>query len=218
MSQLTFKFPFKTTYFKKDFYVSSNNFNVYRLIENWPKWPSKNINIYGPSGSGKTHLAFIFQEKINSLLVCSSDVDNTILEKIKDYQCIILDDFKENLNEKLLFTIINQSIQDNQYLLINSRLPIRNFNIKLKDLKSRFESFVDMGIDLPTDDLLRVILTKYFSDMQIKVDIKLLEYILKNIERSYEKVFQFIKEIDNESLSSGKSINIKLIKKVLTNE
>ena len=33
MGQLTFKFPFKTNYFKKDFYVSSNNFAAYELIE-----------------------------------------------------------------------------------------------------------------------------------------------------------------------------------------
>ena len=74
---------------------------------------------------------------------------------------------------------------------------------------------MDLGIKLPTDDLLRVILTKSFSDKQIKVNVKLLEYILKNIDRSYEKVFEFIKNIDSESLSSGKSININLIKKVL---
>ena len=47
---------------------------------------------------------------------------------------------------------------------------------------------------------------------------KNLEYILKNIERSYDKVFKFIKEIDNDSLSSGKSINIDLIKKNIRNE
>ena len=68
---------------------------------------------------------------------------------------------------------------------------------------------------MPTDDLLRVILTKTFSDKQITVNIKFLEYILKNIDRSYEKIFKFVKDIDNESLSSGKSININLIKKVL---
>ena len=60
-----------------------------------------------------------------------------------------------------------------------------------------------------------MIITKSFSDKQIKVNIKLLEYILKNIDRSYDKVFKFIKDIDLESLSSGKSININLIKKVL---
>ena len=71
---------------------------------------------------------------------------------------------------------------------------------------------------MPTDDLLRVIVTKCFSDKQIKVNVKLLDYILKNIERSYEKIFKFVKDIDTESLSSGKSININLIKKVLKNE
>ena len=38
MSQLTFKFPFKTTYYEKDFYVSSNNFEAYKLVESWPNW------------------------------------------------------------------------------------------------------------------------------------------------------------------------------------
>ena len=77
---------------------------------------------------------------------------------------------------------------------------------------------MDIGIDLPTDDLLHVILTKSFSEKQIKVNIKVLEYILKHIDRSYEKIFQFVKEIDIESLSTGKSININLVKKILNNE
>ena len=91
-------------------------------------------------------------------------------------------------------------------------------NIKLTDLKSRTESFVNLGIELPTDDLLRVIISKSFSDKQIVITPKISEYIIKNVERSYEKVFKFIKEVDDMSLSSGKSININLIKKVLKNE
>ena len=47
MSQLTFKFPFKTNYFEEDFYVSTNNFEAYKLIESWPKWSSRFINIFG---------------------------------------------------------------------------------------------------------------------------------------------------------------------------
>ena len=85
--------------------------------------------------------------------------------------------------------------------------------MSLKDLKSRLTGFIELGISLPTDDLLRVIITKYFSEKQILLDNRNLEFIIKNIDRSYDKVFQFIKEIDNVSLSSGKSINIDLIKK-----
>ena len=85
-------------------------------------------------------------------------------------------------------------------------------------MQSRAKSFVDLGVELPTDDLLRVIISKAFSDKQIDISPSISEYIIKNIERSYEKVFKFIKEIDDLSLSSGKSININLIKKVLKNE
>ena len=49
MSQLVFKFPFKTKYYEEDYYVSSNNFSAYRLIESWPNWPGKWVNIFGPT-------------------------------------------------------------------------------------------------------------------------------------------------------------------------
>ena len=54
--QLIFNFPFKKNYLKQDFYVSKNNFNAYKLIESWPKWPSRLINIFGPTGCGKTYM------------------------------------------------------------------------------------------------------------------------------------------------------------------
>ena len=72
-----------------------------------------------------------------------------------------------------------------------------------------------IGIELPTDDLLNVIISKYFSEKQISLDPKISEYIIKNVDRSYEKMFKFIKDLDYLSLSSGKSINNNLIKKVL---
>ena len=215
MSQLIFKFPFKATYYTNDFYVSSNNFEAYKLVESWPKWPGKCINIFGPRGCGKTHLSSILKKKINSLFIEASDFNDTSLKDFKLKECLIIDNYNNNIGEKLLYSTLNQISQSSQYIVINSLTPIKKNKINLKDLRSRFESFIDLGINLPTDDLLRVILTKSFSDKQIKVNVKLLEYILKNIDRSYEKIFEFIKDIDTESLSSGKSININLIKKVL---
>ena len=52
-----------------------------------------------------------------------------------------------------------------------------------------------------SDDLLNVIITKNFSDKQIKLDPKISNYIIKNIERSYDKVFKFLKDVDELSLS-----------------
>ena len=215
MNQLIFKFPFKTNYFEDDFYVSTNNFEAYKLIESWPKWSSRFINIFGPSGCGKTHLANIFNKKINSFFIKASDLDNSCLSAIKTKECLIIDEYQNNVEEKLFYSILNNSHLSNQYIIINSLKPIHFFEVKLNDLKSRFSSFVNIGIDLPTDELIAVIISKNFSDKQVKIESKLLEYILKNIERSYKSIFDFIEKLDNFSLSTGKSININLIKKAL---
>ena len=219
MSQLVFKFPFKTKYYEQDYYVSSNNFSAYRLIESWPNWPDKWVNIFGPKGCGKTHLSNILKKKINSAQILKAqDIDNEKIKKFEGLDCLIIDNYEKNIDEKLFYSILNQLKQLNSYVVVNSILPIKDIKFELRDLKSRAESFVNLGIELPTDDLLRVIISKFFSDKQIEITPKISEYIIKNIERSYEKVFKFIKEIDDLSLSSGKSININLIKKVLINE
>ena len=215
MSQLIFKFPFTTNYFEEDFYVSTNNFNAYKLIESWPKWSSRYVNIFGPPGCGKTHLANIFKKKINSFFIKAEELNNNSLSLIKLKECLIIDDYKNNIEEKLFYSVLNQSHQSNQYVIINTLEPIKKLSVVLNDLKSRFDSFIDIGIDLPTDDLIRVVLTKNFSDKQIKIEARLLEYILKNINRSYEDIFDLIDKVDALSLSTGKSININLIKKAL---
>ena len=219
MSQLIFKFPFKTKYYEQDYYVSSNNFSVYRLIENWPNWTDKWVNIFGPKGSGKTHLGNILKEKINKAeIVNAKNIKNEILSKFEKLECLIIDNYDKNIDENLFYSILNQSKQLDMYIVINSVMPLKQIKHSLNDLESRTKSFVNFGIELPTDDLLRVIISKSFSDRQLTIDPKVSEFIIKNIERSYEKVFKFIKEIDDLSLSSGKSININLIKKVLINE
>ncbi|MDC1151905.1 DnaA/Hda family protein [Pelagibacteraceae bacterium] len=216
MSQLVFKFPFKTKYYEQDFYVSSNNFSAYKLLESWPSWPGKWLNVFGASGSGKTHLSKILEKKIKKIkLVKAEYIDNKIIDDLSDLDCLILENYQNNIDEKLFYSILNQSKQLDNYIVINSVPPISEFNFNLKDLQSRLNSFIFIGIELPTDDLLQVIISKSFSDKQINLKPKISEYIIKNVERSYEKMFKFLRDIDELSLSTGKSININLIKKVL---
>jgi len=213
--QLIFNFPFKKNYLKQDFYVSENNFSAFKLIESWPNWPSRLVNIFGPSGCGKTHLINILKSKIQSMLILAKDVNAETLTQYKIKECLIIDDFDNDIKENILYSIINLAFQDNKYLIISSKVSLKKFEITLDDLKSRFTSFVEIGINLPTDDMVRVILTKNFSDKQIQISEKNIEYILKNIERSYEKINSFSNSIDGLSLAKARPINLQLIKKVL---
>ena len=216
MSQLLFKFPFKTKYYEQDFYVSSNNFPAYRLIESWPNWPGKWLNVFGETGSGKTHLSKILTKKIKKTkFIEAKNINNKTVNELNNIDCLIIDSYQNDIDEKLFYSILNQTKQLENYIVINSMLPVSKFNFNLKDLQSRINSFVCIGIELPTDDLLEVIISKSFSDKQIELSPRVSDYIIKNVERSYEKMFKFLKDVDELSLSTGKSININLIKKVL---
>ena len=92
MEQLIFKFPFSKKYFEQDFFVSSNNFSAFKLIEKWPTWPGKWLNIFGESGSGKTHLAKILEKKINNTkLIDAKDIDNEVVQEMVNFDCLIID-------------------------------------------------------------------------------------------------------------------------------
>ena len=216
MDQLTFRFPFKKKYYDQDYYVSSNNYSAFKLIDGWPDWPGKWLNLYGEKGSGKTHLSKILENKIKkSSIIYANKINNNIIQDLNSLDCLIIEDFNNNIDEQLLYTILNHSKQLENYVLINSLNPIKNLNFSSKDLKSRINSFVFLGIELPTDDILKVLITKTLSDKQVNISPKLIDFILNNVDRSYQEMFKFIKEVDDLSLSTGKSININLIKKVL---
>ena len=57
--------------------------------------------------------------------------------EIKLFESIIIDDFNDNLNEKLLYSIFNLVDHDNKYMLINSKMPISEIKFKLLDMISR---------------------------------------------------------------------------------
>ena len=216
MDQLVFKFPFAKKYYEQDFFVSTNNFSAYKLIESWPTWPGKWLNIFGSSGSGKTHLAKILEKKIDKIkLIEAKNINNKTIQELNNFDCLIIDSYQNNIDEKLFYSILNQSKQLENYILINSKDSLKNIKFSLKDLQSRINSFIYFGIELPTDDLLKVIISKTLSDKQININPKISDFIINNVERSYEKMFKILKDIDELSLSTGKSININLIKKVL---
>ena len=186
MSQLIFKFPFKAKYFEQDFYVSKNNFSAYKLIENWPNWSGKWLNIFGASGSGKTHLSKILEKKINKLKILDAKkINNNFISSLEQFECLIIDNFNHDIEENLFYSILNHSKQLDNYIVINSIEPIKKKSFMLKDLQSRINSFVFIGIELPTDDLLQVIISKTFSEKQINLDPKITNSIWKAMIRAY---------------------------------
>ena len=59
------------------------------------------------------------------------------------------------------------------------------------------------------------LILKNLSDRQIYIDKKIIHFIIKRIDRSYGKIFDFIYKIDGISLKRKKPIDFKIIKEAL---
>ena len=215
LNQLLLKFKYKQNFNNNDFYVSESNYFAYKLIEKWPKWEKNILNIYGEKFSGKTHLVNIFLNKNKGIKINENEINNDIFKKLKLYENIIIDNFNYKCDEKLMYSIFNLVDQDNKYLIINSVMPINEFNFNLEDLKSRSKNCLFAKIDSPDDDLIFAIILKSFSDRQIQIDKKLIDFIIKRIDRSYGKIADFIYKVDELSLKEKKRIDLKIIKEIL---
>ena len=200
LNQLIIKLDYENNFKDNDFYVSKSNKHIFDLLLNWPKWEKNFLNISGERSSGKTHLVKIFLKKFQGIILNADTLSNSDIKNVKIYQNIILDDLSNKINEELFYSLINTIDQDNKYLIVTSRLPIVNLNFSLKDLNSRAKSFLLYNIEKPDDDMIFAIILKNLSDKQISLDKKLIDFIIKRIDRSYSKIFEFIYKIDELSL------------------
>ena len=213
--QIVFKFPDKSFYYEEDFCVGENNYEAYKLIKEWPNWSFKGINIYGPKKSGKSYLTKIFSDKSNSKIFEGASVNKNNLQLILNQKVLIIEDI-ESFNDEVFFqTILNDFISKNKFIYLTSNKLAGSILFKLKDLISRLNSLVSVAITNPSDDLFYQILTKMLSDKQINITTKEVNFILKNIERSYYAASKFVKNLDELSLLYKKKINAKIINQAL---
>jgi len=215
LNQLLLNFNHKQNFNYDDFYVSKSNYYAFQLIENWPKWEKNILNIHGERYSGKTHLVNIFLNKNKGIKIDENEINEEAFKKFKLYENIVIDNYNFKSDENLMYSIFNLVDQDNKYLIINSISPISEINYKLNDLKSRSKNCLFAKIDNPDDELMFAIILKSFSDRQIQVDKKLIDFVIKRIDRSYGKIVDFIYKVDELSLKKKKAIDLKTIKEIL---
>ena len=214
-NQTIIKFDYDKNFKNEDFFLSKSNKHVFDFLNIWPKWERNFVNVSGEKLSGKTHLMNIFLQKNKGIKFEGKSLQNDDLKKIKTYENIVIENLSSEVNEKLLYSLFNLIEQDNKFIIITSTKPIVNIPFDLKDLKSRAKNFILLNIEKPDDELIFAIILKNLSDRQISLDDKFIGFIIKRIERSYSKIYDFIYKIDQLSLKKKKSIDFKIIKEVL---
>ena len=160
LNQLIIKFDYEQNFKDNDYYVSNSNKHIFDLLFSWPKWEKNFLNINGEKFSGKTHLVNIFLKKFKGVKFQAKFLNNDCLKEIKVYENIIIENLDEDIDENVLFSLLNIIEQDNKYLIVTSYKSIVNLNFKLNDLKSRTKNFLLMEIGRPDDEMMFALILK----------------------------------------------------------
>ncbi len=215
LNQLIIKFDYEQNFKDDDFYVSNSNKHVFTFLNQWPMWEKNFLNISGDKFSGKTHLVKMFIKKFKGIRLDADSLNNENLEMIKAYQNVIVENLSKKINENLFYSLLNIIDLENKFIIVTSEMPIVDIDFSLKDIKSRSKNFLIQKIQKPDDDLMFALILKNLSDRQISIDKKLIDFIIKRIDRSYGNISDFIYKVDELSLKKKKPIDFKIIKEVL---
>lgn len=187
-------------YSRQNYIILDENKHIYNSVIEDLSW--KCLILFGPKSSGKTHLAHIWQSINDAIFI---NVNNFVSE-IRYSDAFILEDVQNIKDEAMLLHCYNYMKENDKKLLITSSISPKKLNFKLRDLSSRILSTISVKILPASEELLRIMLIKRFSDKQLKIDLKVINYILARIERSFYSIDKIIEKIDNESIGSNVTV------------
>ncbi|NRB11151.1 MAG: hypothetical protein HRU35_06050 [Rickettsiaceae bacterium] len=218
MQQTTFPIEAKkiAAYNHEEYIVSSSNNTSYNRIMNWPQnWGvkpyEKSLLLTGSKSSGKTYLATIWAKLAIAKFITKETELTTAT--INNNQAFILEDIDKDIDEQQILHYFNILHENQKYLLITS---CRNLQIKLPDLSSRLNSINKLSINMPDDELVKMLIFKLFSNYSIVVSPEIINYLLMVIPREFDKIIEYIECINKYALENKRKVTIPLVKEALS--
>lgn len=199
---------------RDDLLVSDRLATAVALIDSWPDWPSPVVILAGPAGSGKSHLARIWAEQAQATPidpVAGKDAARAAAEG----PVLLEDADRAGFDEVELFHVINSVREHGTSLLMTSRTWPLSWPVALADLRSRLKAATMVEIGSPDEALLSQVIVKLFADRQLNIDDKIVDYIVKRMERSYAAAQEVVDRIDRLALSRRTKITRALAAEVL---
>ena len=109
LDQDIIKFDYDKSFKDDDFYISKSNESALIMLNKWPRWEKKFLNICGEKYSGKTHLVNIFLKKFDGYKINSDSLNDNCRRDIKIYQNVVVENLDINANEKLIYSLFNSA-------------------------------------------------------------------------------------------------------------
>jgi len=217
---MTFDLPVKTAHGRDDFFISPANALAVKMLEGWPKWPDNKLALIGPVGSGKTHLTQVWAADIGAVVIAAQDLAKADIPALSSAPAAVEDIRKiarDAAAQEALFHLHNLMRETGTPLLLTADMAPNHWALTLPDLQSRMSATTVTALPAPDDALLSAVLVKLFADRQIEVQPKLIAYLTKRMERSFDAAGALVAALDKAALSERRAISINIAAQVLDN-
>jgi len=214
--QLAFALPHAESFTRDNFLEGPANAAGLALIDSWPDWPNRIMQLVGPEGAGKSHLAAIWAEQAGARSTSAHALTAAAVPGALATGALVVDDLKSSdVDERALFHLLNLAREEGASILITSRVPPSALQIELHDLRSRLRAIPTVLLLPPDDQLFRALIVKFCTDRQLGVDESVVSYLTTRIERSYAAVRQVVELLDAEALRLGRPVTRALAAELL---
>jgi len=215
-AQYPLELPHDPALGRDDFLIAPSNEAAVALIDSWPDWPSPVVLLAGPVGAGKSHLAAIWREQAEGLLISARELaHHDGADLIASGALVIEDADNGQLDQTALFHVLNAARDAHASVLITARSWPEAWPVELPDLASRLRAATPVELGEPDDDLLRRVLFKLMADRQMVVDATVVDYLAVRMERSLEAARRLVSQIDREALATKHRITRPMAARVL---
>jgi len=207
---------------KADFVVAAGNRDAVAWLDRWPDWPAGALVIYGPAGCGKSHLIAVWRARSKARALNADDLEPEALGPLIEGRGHLALDDAENMvvsggeaAEAALFHLYNAVKARGDTMLLTAPTPPARWAIALPDLASRLGALPAIAVAQPDDELMSAVLAKLFSDRQLAVDRRVIDYLATHMERSFAAARQFVDVMDREALARQRRITRPLAMELL---
>jgi len=201
---------------REDFLVAPSNAEAVRWLDLWPAWPAPALTLHGPAGCGKSHLAQVWRQRSEALLLArESLVVDGLGERLGARRAAIVEDAERGVEEEALLHLYNLLAEARGHLLLTSRAPPARWRISLADLRSRLLAAPAVAVEAPDDALLSALLVKLFADRQLRVSAELVAFLVPRMERSFAGAARLVAALDAAALAAGRPPTLPLARSVL---
>lgn len=212
--QLAFELGHTPAQGEADFLVGEGNALAHSRVMAFPHWPDPVTLLIGPPKSGKSHLARIFADRSGAVLARKTDLE-ALAAQGGSIPVVVEDVDRLAYDEAGLFHLLNQSMRDGRPLLLTARDEVGQWPLATDDVRSRARRATAFTLEITDDIQLSQMFVKLFGDRQIKVDPKIVGYLVARMERSAEEVVLLADLMDRLALARGTAINRRIAAEAL---